>query len=108
MQAEWDGSFFDASSEGASVYWVCFWNGDDVERPAQHDPQRVTDAESVEDVLAWVSRERGDRLFELFVETVDHAASRDAGWTLHRKLIRLAGDFRPAATEVTIPLIRAD
>jgi len=105
MQAEWDESFFEAPSEDASVYWVCFWTGDDVETSAQHDPQRVTDAGSVEEVLAWVSRERGERRFELFVETVDYAESRDVGWAPHRKLVRLAGNFRPARTEVTIPLI---
>ncbi|MCR2763341.1 hypothetical protein NQ152_07435 [Microbacterium sp. zg.B48] len=108
MQSERDESFFEAQPEDAFVYWVCFWTGDDVETPAQHDPQRVSDADSVEEVLAWISRERGERGFELFVETVEYAESRDVGSTPHRKLVRLAGHFRPAGTQVTIPLIRAD
>lgn len=108
MRAEWDESFFEGQREEASVYWVCFWTGDDVERAAQHDPQRVVGAESVKEVLAWISRERGERRFELFVETVGHAESADVGWAPHRKLVRLAGDFRPAGSSVTIPLTRAD
>lgn len=108
MDAEWDESFFEAGQEQASIYWVCFWTGDDIERAAQHDPQRITGAGSVDEVLAWVSRERGQRRFELFVETADDAPSRSREWTPRRRLIRLAGDFRPAAVTVTIPFFAVD
>ncbi len=109
MQAEWDESFFDVGQrEDASLYWVCFWNGDDIEHPAQHDPHRVTGARSVEEVLEWVHRTKGDRRFELFVEMADHAESPEDGWVVIRNLVRLAGDFHPAASEVTIPLTDAD
>ncbi|NQX12835.1 hypothetical protein HQQ80_14445 [Microbacteriaceae bacterium VKM Ac-2855] len=103
MQATWDESYFDAQQgEDTPVYWVCFWTGDDVERPATHDPQRITGAASVADVLDWLREEKGDRRFELFVETLDHAESRETGWTARRKLIRLAGDFRPGGTSETV------
>lgn len=108
MDAQWDESFFDAQQEDASIYWVCFWTGDDIEWSAQHDPQRVTGAESVEEVLAWISRERGERRFELFVETIDHAESRARGWESYRNLVRLAGDYRPSGVTVTIPISVAD
>lgn len=109
MRAEWDESFFEADmKEDASVYWVCFWTGDDEAQAAQHDPQRVTGADSVEEVLAWIARERGDRRYELFTETVDHAESPDEGWTACRNLVRLAGDFRPAGSSVTIILTREE
>ena len=108
MQAEWDESFFEAQQHDASVYWVCFWDGDDVEQAARHDPQRVTGARSVEEVLAWLLREKGERRFELFVETPDHIESRELGWIPNRNLIRLAGDFRPAGSSFTISLIQAD
>ena len=100
MQAEWDESFFEAQQQDASVYWVCFWTGDDVEQAAQHDPQRITGADSVEVVLAWLARERGERRFELFVETVDPIAPRN--------LIRLAGDFRPRGISATITFTQTD
>ena len=74
----------------------------DVEQAARHDPQRITGAESVEEVLEWVHREKGERRFELFVETLDRAQTRDSGWIDHRKRIRLAGDFLPAGTTTTI------
>ena len=105
MQVEWDESYFDAQQQNASVYWVCFWTGDDVEQ-AQHDPQRITGAESVEEVLAWLASEKGERRFELFVETVDHAESREQGWIARRKLVRLAGDFRPRSTSATFSFTR--
>ncbi|MFC9561609.1 hypothetical protein [Agromyces sp. NPDC056965] len=108
MRAEWDESYFDAGQRDASVYWVCFWTGDDVEHSAQHDPQRITEAESVEEVLAWLARERGERRFELFVETVDRAESREHGRGTLRSLIRLAGDFRPGGTSVTFTMTRSD
>lgn len=108
MQAEWDESYFEARQQDASVYWVCFWTGDDVERAAQHDPQRVTGADSVEEVLAWLARERGERRFELFVETVEHAESHEHGSIAQRNLIRLAGDFRPGGTSVTFTMTRSD
>jgi hypothetical protein len=100
MQAEWDESYFEAQQQGASVYWVCFWTADDVEQAAQRDPQRITGADSVEEVLAWLARERGERRFELFVEAVDPIAPRN--------LIRLAGDFRPGGTSVTFTMTRSD
>lgn len=108
VEARWDESFFEADQEDASIYWVCFWTGDDIEWSAQHDPQRVTGADSIEEVLAWVSRERGDRRFELFVETVDHAQSHARGWQPFRKLVRLAGDYTPRGVTITIPLSSAD
>jgi len=108
MKAEWDESYFEAQQQDASVYWVCFWTGDDVEQAVQHDPQRITGANSVEVVLAWLAREKGERRFELFVETVDHAESREQGWIVRRKLIRLAGDFRPRGTSVTFTLTQTD
>lgn len=104
MRAEWDESFFDAQHQDASVYWVCFWTGDDIDHSAQHDPQRITGAESVEEILEWVHRVKGERYFELFVETTGHAESRAHGWVGFRRLIRLAGDFRPAGTTHTITL----
>ena len=108
MQAEWDESYFAAQQQDASVYWVCFWTGDDVEQAAQHDPQRITGASSVEEVLAWLAREKGERRFELFVETVDQAESREHGWIAHRNLIRLAGDFRPEGTSLTFTFTQPD
>lgn len=108
METEWDESFFGTQQEHASIYWVCFWTGDDIRSAAQHDPQRVTGAESIEEVISWISRERGERRYELFVETLDHAESRSRGWAPYRKLLRLAGDFDPAGTSVTIPFVRTD
>lgn len=103
MRATWDESYFDAQhGEETPIYWVCFWTGNDVEQPARHDPQRITDATSVAEVLEWLHEEKGERLYELFVETLDHAESRESGWTARRKLIRLAGDFRPGGTSETI------
>jgi hypothetical protein len=108
MRVEWDESYFEAQQQDASVYWVCFWTGDDVDQPARHDPQRVTGAGSVDEVLAWISVEKGERRFELFVETVDHAESRDSGWISYRNLIRLGGDFRPGGTTVSVFLTRSN
>ncbi|KQP00320.1 hypothetical protein [Leifsonia sp. Leaf264] len=108
MQVEWDETYFEAQQQDAKVYWVCFWTGDDVEQSAQHDPQRITGAHSVEEVLTWLSRVRGERRYELFVEIGDHAKSRDQGWATQRKLIRLAGDFRPRVTSVTITMTRSE
>jgi hypothetical protein len=99
VHAVWDESYFDAQQEDASTYWVCFWTGDGSEQGARHDPQRIRGAASVEEVLAWVNVEKGERRFELFVETTDHAESRESGWVARRKLLRLAGDFRPAAAD---------
>ncbi|SMH50986.1 hypothetical protein SAMN06295885_3645 [Rathayibacter oskolensis] len=104
MRADWDESFFDAQREDPSVYWVCFWTGDDIEQAAQHDPQRIEGAGSVEEVLEWLHSVKGERRFELFVETVGHAETRASGWTAHRTLVRLAGDFEPAGTTHTITL----
>ena len=104
MEVEWDESFFDAQQEEPSIYWVCYWTGDDVERAAQHDPQRITGAESVEEVIAWLHAEKGERMFELFVETVGSPVTRGDGRIDYRNLIRLAGDFRPGGTIITIPL----
>ena len=108
MRAEWDESYFDAQPEDAAVYWVCFWTGDDIERPAAYDPQRVTGAESVEEVLAWVHAVKGERFFELFVETDGNSQTREHGWMPYRKRIRLAGDFTPAGVTVTITATRPD
>jgi hypothetical protein len=108
MRAVWDESYFEAAQQDASVYWVCFWTGDDVDQPARHDPQRVTGAGSVEEVLDWISAEKGERRFELFVETVDHAESQESGGTSYRNLIRLAGDFRPGGATVTISLTQSN
>ncbi len=104
MHAGWDESYFDAQREAASIYWVCFWSGDDVERPASHDPQRITGAGSVAEVLEWVSEVRKERRFELFVETTDRAETRTNGWTDYRKLIRLAGNFTPEGVTSTVKL----
>ncbi|MFF2274116.1 hypothetical protein ACFVTX_17710 [Agromyces sp. NPDC058136] len=100
MQVEWDETFFEAAQLEASAYWVCFWTGDDIEVAARHDPQRITGAASVDEVLAWLQREQGDRRYELFVETVDPAGSRE--------LVRLGGDFRPRGSAVTITLTSLD
>jgi hypothetical protein len=108
MRAEWDESYFEAQPEDAVVYWVCFWTGDDIERSAQHDPHRVTGVESVEEVIAWVHAEKGERYFELFVETDGNAETREHGWMPYRKLIRLAGDFTPGGTTVTFTAMRPD
>lgn len=108
MRAVWDESYFDVQQEDATIYWVCFWAGDDIEQAARHDPQRITEAASVETVLDWVAVEKGDRRFELFVETADHAETRERGWLARRKLIRLAGDFRPASTSVTLSFSSLD
>ncbi|MGW9167924.1 hypothetical protein [Agromyces sp. NPDC055658] len=101
MQAEWDESFLRVRQEDASIYWVWFWTGDDIGQAARHDPQRISDAEAVDEILDWIGR---DRHFELFVEVADHTASGDSG----RRLIRLAGDFRPAGTVVNITLTAAE
>lgn len=93
MHAEWDESYFDARQEDPSIYWVCYWTGDDVEQSARHDPQRISGVESVAEVLEWVHEVKGERRFELLVETTDRAESRAHGWTDRRKLIRLAGDY---------------
>jgi hypothetical protein len=108
VRAEWDESYFDAQRENASVHWVCFWTGDDVERSARHDPQRITEAASIEEVLAWLHAELGERRFELFVETTDHAETRDFGWMPHRNLVRLAGNFQPSGTSTTVRFTRPD
>ena len=108
MKVEWDESFFDAQQEEASVYWVCFWTGDDIEQSARHDPQRITGATSIEEVLTWLHTTKGERLFELFVETTDHTETRDLGWISYRKLIRLAGDFHPAGSSITISFIQPE
>ncbi|MFB2597444.1 hypothetical protein ACEXQE_06605 [Herbiconiux sp. P17] len=107
VQATWDESYFEAQQEDASVYWVCFWTGDDVQQPARHDPQRITESSSIEDVLAWLHAEKGERRFELFVETTDHAQTREGG-SSRRKLIRLAGDFHPSGTSTTVRFTRRD
>jgi hypothetical protein len=82
--------------------------GDDVDRPAAYDPQRVTGADSVEEVLAWVQAVKGERFFELFVETDGNSQTREHGWMPYRKRIRLAGDFTPARVTVTLTAIRPD
>lgn len=108
MYTVWDESYFDAQQEEASVYWVCFWTGDDIEQTAHHDPQRITGAASIEEVLDWLNVEKGERRFELFVETADHAESPQFGWSSLRKLIRLAGDFRPAGASVSLGSFHPD
>jgi len=108
VKVEWDESFFDAQQEEASVYWVCFWTGDDIEQPARHDPQRITGATSIEEVLTWLHTTKGERLFELFVEIADHNATSDVGRSSYRSLLRLAGDFRPGGTLLTISLTRPE
>lgn len=95
MQAVWDESYFDGQQEDPSIYWVCLWTETD-DSGEQHDPQRITGAESVEEVLEWVHEVKGERGFELFVETADHSEARGHGWMDYRKLIRLAGDFTPS------------
>lgn len=104
MKFEWDESFFDAQREEPSIYWVCFWTGDDTERAAQHNPQRITGAESIEEVIEWLHAEKGERRFELFVETVGSPVRRGDGRIDYRNLIRLAGDFRPGRAMNKIPL----
>jgi hypothetical protein len=104
VKVEWDESFFDAQQEEATVYWVCFWTGDDIEQPAQHDPQRITGATSIEEVLTWLHKTRGERRFELFVET----ETRDLAKNSYRNLIRLAGDFRPGGTSFTVSFTRPE
>lgn len=108
MQAEWDESCFDAQQEDPSVYWVCFWTGDDTEHAALHDPQRITGAESVEEVIEWLHEVKGERRFELFVETVQRVETREYGWTEQRLLLRLAGDFEPRGTTVVVRLTADD
>lgn len=108
MLVEWDESYFDAQQEEPMVYWVCFWTGDDIHQPARHDPQRITGASSVEEVLTWLHATKGDRGFELFVETTDHAEKRDSGWTSFRNLVRLAGDFRPGGSAFTTGLTQSE
>ncbi len=109
MRAERDESLFEADQqEDASVYWVCFWTGDDDLQAAQHDPQRITGADSVEEVLSWIGRELGDRRYELFVETVDYVESDDHGWIARRRVVRLAGDFRPRGSTFTVEITKAD
>jgi hypothetical protein len=108
VRAEWDESFFDAQNEDPSIYWVCFRTGDDIEEPARHDPQRITDATSVEEVLVWLHNEKGERRFELFVETTGHAKTRATSWTPYRNLIRLGGDFEPRGVSTTITFTRSD
>ncbi|MBM3714637.1 MAG: hypothetical protein FJW64_02690 [Actinobacteria bacterium] len=90
--------------EDASTYWVCFWTGDDVEQPASHDPRRITGAESVAEVLAWVQEVREERRFELFVETTERAETRMHGRTDDRRPVRLTGDFTPRGVTSTITL----
>jgi hypothetical protein len=101
MRAEWNESFFDAQREEPLIYWVCFWTVTDDELAVTHDPQRITDASSVEEVLAWVHDTKGERDFELFVETHSNAETREHGWTRTRNLIHLAGDYRPPGTTST-------
>lgn len=108
MRAEWDESFFDAQNEDPLIYWVCFWTGDDVDVPARHDPQRISGATSVEEVLAWLHNVKGERRFELFVETTGHTETRESGWAPYRNLIRLGGDFQPNADSITITFTRSD
>lgn len=105
IRSEWDESFFDVwRGEEASAYWVCFWTRDDVESSAKHDPQRLLGATSVVDVLEWIANTKGDRRFELFVELGGGAPPEPSDEAAHRHLVRLAGDFRPAETTVTIEL----
>jgi hypothetical protein len=104
MHTEWDESYFDALQENPSIYWVCFWTGDDIEQAARHDPQRITGADSVAEVLEWVHEVKEERRFELFVETADRVETTAQGWTDRRKLIRLAGDFTPGGTTFTLTL----
>ncbi|MCI9858332.1 phosphoribosylformylglycinamidine synthase subunit PurS [Microbacterium proteolyticum] len=108
MHAEWDESYFDARREDPSIFWVCFWTGDDVGEAARHDPQRITGAESVAEVLDWVSEVREGRRFELFVETEDRAETSAHGRADYRKLIRLAGDFTPKGSTFTVALHAED
>lgn len=102
MRAEWDESYFDAQQQDAAIYWVCFWIVGDIGESAMHDPHRITGAESVEEVLAWIAAEKGERSFELLVETVGHSETRDRGWVAYRELIRLAGDYRPEGSTFTV------
>jgi hypothetical protein len=108
VRVEWDESFFDAQQEEASIYWVCFWTGDDIEQSARHDPQRITGATSIQEVLNWLHTTKGERRFELFVEIPEHTETSDLGKNFHRNLIRLAGDFRPAGSSITISLTRPE
>ncbi|PPF25707.1 MULTISPECIES: hypothetical protein [unclassified Rathayibacter] len=102
MRAEWNEAFFDAQREEPLTYWVCFWIGADDELAVTHDPQRITDADSVEEVLAWIHDTKGDRDFELFVETLNHTETREHGWMPARNLIHLAGNYRPPGTTSTL------
>ncbi|GAB2971825.1 hypothetical protein [Frigoribacterium salinisoli] len=102
MQAEWDESYFGAQQEDPSTYWVCFWTTDDIEHAATHDPHRITGARSIEEVLDWVHEVKGERRFELFVETLDPSETRTDGWSDYRKLVRLGGDFRPGNLTSTL------
>ena len=52
--------------------------------------------------------EKGERRFELFVDTTDHAESRDFGWSSRRKLVRLAADFPSTGTSITIAVGQPD
>lgn len=104
MKTGWDESYIGMQREDASTYWVWFWTGDDVEEPASHDPRRITGAESVAEVLAWVQEVREGRRFELFVETTERAETRTHGRTDYRRLVRLASDFTPRGVSSTITL----
>jgi hypothetical protein len=106
VKVEWDESYLDAQQEEASVYWVCFWTGDDIEQAARHDPQRITGATSIEEVLTWLHTTKGKRRFELFVELPDQTEARHLDRNSYRSLIRLAGDFRPGGTSFTTSLTR--
>ncbi|WP_285135537.1 hypothetical protein [Microbacterium sp. lyk4-40-TSB-66] len=104
MHSEWDESYFDAPREDPSIYWVCFWTGDDIEEAARHDPQRITGADSVVQVLEWVYEVKEERRFELFVETAERVGTSAHGSSDRRTLIRLAGDFTSGGTTCTTAL----
>jgi hypothetical protein len=102
-----DESFFEYNQIEMPTYWVCFWT--EVEgSTAMHDPVRVEGAESVGEVIKWINETRGSRSYELFAEAEDRAESREFGWVDRKQLVRLAGDFRPASTVVTILLSTKD
>lgn len=103
MESTWDESFWERGQQDGAVYWVCFWTEHEEWAPSS-DPQRIDGARSVTDVLDWIEREKGSRGWELFVETVGQAESREHGWVETRGLIKLAGDFDRSATTVTIVL----
>ncbi|POH65845.1 hypothetical protein C3B61_09810 [Cryobacterium zongtaii] len=107
MDIQWDESFFQRTQVEQPIYWVCFWT-EISDATAMHDPMRIVNASSVDEVLNWIHETLGSRRYELFVETTDHAESVQHGWVEQKQLVRLAGNYSPSGTVATVFLTRAD